>query len=172
MGLQYEKLSASLQVALSASQAHRETAATESGAPARHSIRGLDRRSSTTQIYPRRPVPVEINSAPGGEEWVSSVHHSPAQTARPLNGTHDNLANASEGTGGSEATRPAAAGDAHSNLDHSGANDGSVASPSMAPFSDVEDAAWYSLSFAEAGIEQFAGLEPLSLFQQGWRSFS
>ncbi|GAQ42991.1 hypothetical protein EURHEDRAFT_551108 [Aspergillus niger] len=27
---------------------------------------------------------------------------------------------------------------------------------------------WYSLSFAEAGLEQFAGLEPSTLFQQGW----
>jgi hypothetical protein len=42
----------------------------------------------------------------------------------------------------------------------------------MAPLSDVEDAAWYSLSFGEAGIEQFAGFEPLSLFQHGWSSFS
>lgn len=31
---------------------------------------------------------------------------------------------------------------------------------------------WYNLSFAEAGVEQFAGIEPLALFQQGWRSFS
>jgi hypothetical protein len=30
---------------------------------------------------------------------------------------------------------------------------------------------WYSLSFAEAGVEQFAGLEPSTLFQQGWRTF-
>ncbi|OGM44855.1 hypothetical protein ABOM_006113 [Aspergillus bombycis] len=31
---------------------------------------------------------------------------------------------------------------------------------------------WYNLSFAEAGIEQFAGLEPLHLFQQGCGFFS
>ncbi|KAL2782713.1 hypothetical protein BJX66DRAFT_168680 [Aspergillus keveii] len=169
----YEKLSSGLQTARSTSQAHRGTAATESGASARHSMRRLGRRSSPTQIFSARPVPVEINSAAGGEEWDSSVHHSPAQTTRPLNGTRDHLANTSEGTGASEiATRPAAARDAHSNPDPSGADDGSVGSPFMAPFSDVEDAAWYSLSFAEAGIEQFAGFEPLSLFQQGWRSFS
>lgn len=30
---------------------------------------------------------------------------------------------------------------------------------------------WYSLSFEEAGVEQFAGLEPSTLFQQGWSTF-
>jgi hypothetical protein len=30
---------------------------------------------------------------------------------------------------------------------------------------------WYSLSFEEAGVEQFAGLEPSTLFQRGWSSF-
>lgn len=34
------------------------------------------------------------------------------------------------------------------------------------------DPEWYSLSFAEAGIEQFSGLEPSIIFQQGWRAFS
>ncbi|GCB27321.1 hypothetical protein AAWM_10206 [Aspergillus awamori] len=32
-----------------------------------------------------------------------------------------------------------------------------------------QDYDWYNLSFAEAGFEQFAGLEPLALFQHGWR---
>ena len=31
---------------------------------------------------------------------------------------------------------------------------------------------WYSLSFAEAGVERFSGLEPFTLSQQGWRTFS
>ena len=35
-----------------------------------------------------------------------------------------------------------------------------------------QDYDWYSLSFAEAGVEQFAGLEPFTLFQQGWSTFS
>lgn len=35
-----------------------------------------------------------------------------------------------------------------------------------------QDYDWYSLSFAEAGVEQFAGLEPSTLFQQGWSTFS
>lgn len=30
---------------------------------------------------------------------------------------------------------------------------------------------WNSLSFAEDVLEQFAGLEPSTLFQQGWRTF-
>lgn len=34
-----------------------------------------------------------------------------------------------------------------------------------------QDYDWYNLSFVEAGIEQFAGLEPLALFQQGWQTF-
>ena len=34
-----------------------------------------------------------------------------------------------------------------------------------------QDYDWYNLSFAEAGIEQFAGLEPLALFQHGWQTF-
>lgn len=38
--------------------------------------------------------------------------------------------------------------------------------------SALQNENWYSLSFAEAGIEQFAGLEPSTLFQQGWRTFS
>ena len=35
----------------------------------------------------------------------------------------------------------------------------------------TEEDAWFSLSFAEAGIEQFAGYEHLPLFQQGWMNF-
>lgn len=34
------------------------------------------------------------------------------------------------------------------------------------------DSEWYGLSLAEAGVEQFAGYEPCSLFQQGWKTFS
>jgi hypothetical protein len=34
-----------------------------------------------------------------------------------------------------------------------------------------QDYNWYSLSFAEAGVEQFAGLDPATLFLQGWRTF-
>ncbi|CAI7659636.1 unnamed protein product [Penicillium pancosmium] len=34
-----------------------------------------------------------------------------------------------------------------------------------------QDYDWFSLSCAEAGIEQFGGLEPSSLFQQGWQMF-
>ncbi|KAL3455576.1 hypothetical protein BJX64DRAFT_281986 [Aspergillus heterothallicus] len=34
-----------------------------------------------------------------------------------------------------------------------------------------QDYDWYNLSFAEAGVEQFAGLEPLALFQHGWQTF-
>lgn len=30
---------------------------------------------------------------------------------------------------------------------------------------------WYGLSFAESGVELFAGLEPVSPFQQGWQAF-
>ncbi|KAE8140005.1 hypothetical protein BDV38DRAFT_240827, partial [Aspergillus pseudotamarii] len=35
------------------------------------------------------------------------------------------------------------------------------------PSGVTQDNPWYNLSFAEAGIEQFAGFEPLHLFQQG-----
>lgn len=35
----------------------------------------------------------------------------------------------------------------------------------------TEEDAWFSLSFAEAGIEQFAGYEHLPLLQQGWMNF-
>lgn len=34
------------------------------------------------------------------------------------------------------------------------------------------DSEWYGLSLVEAGVEQFAGYEPSSLFQQGWKTFS
>ncbi|KAL3484767.1 hypothetical protein BJX62DRAFT_218240 [Aspergillus germanicus] len=34
-----------------------------------------------------------------------------------------------------------------------------------------QDYDWYNLSFAEAGVEQFAGFEPLALFQHGWQTF-
>ncbi|CEL10566.1 hypothetical protein ASPCAL13683 [Aspergillus calidoustus] len=34
-----------------------------------------------------------------------------------------------------------------------------------------QDYDWYNLSFAEAGVEQFAGLEPFALFQHGWQTF-
>lgn len=59
-------------------------------------------------------------------------------------------------------------------------NDGELEGPSeMGPSNLLEsqislsqDYDWYSLSFAEAGVEQFAGLEASTLFQQGWRTFS
>ena len=44
--------------------------------------------------------------------------------------------------------------------------------PLLPHTSVLQDENWYSLSFAEAGIEQFAGLEPSTLFQQRWRTFS
>lgn len=34
------------------------------------------------------------------------------------------------------------------------------------------DNAWYNLSFGSEGLEQYAGFEPLALFQQGWRVFN
>lgn len=40
------------------------------------------------------------------------------------------------------------------------------------PSGVTQDDPWYTLSFAEAGIEQFAGFEPLHLFQQGCGFFS
>ncbi|KAE8363288.1 hypothetical protein BDV27DRAFT_165503 [Aspergillus caelatus] len=40
------------------------------------------------------------------------------------------------------------------------------------PSGVAQDDPWYNLSFAEAGIEQFAGFEPLHLFQQGCGFFS
>lgn len=36
----------------------------------------------------------------------------------------------------------------------------------------LPDYDWYSLSFAEAGVQEFSGLEPSTLFQQGWHTFS
>lgn len=43
---------------------------------------------------------------------------------------------------------------------------------SMSQFNLLPECEWYGLSFAEAGVEQFCGLEPSILFQQGWRAFS
>ncbi|KAE8319391.1 hypothetical protein BDV41DRAFT_519887 [Aspergillus transmontanensis] len=40
------------------------------------------------------------------------------------------------------------------------------------PSGATQDDPWYNLSFAEAGIEQFTGFEPLHLFQQGCGFFS
>jgi hypothetical protein len=34
------------------------------------------------------------------------------------------------------------------------------------------DDTWYNLSFGDEGLEQYAGFEPLALFQQGWRVFN
>lgn len=36
----------------------------------------------------------------------------------------------------------------------------------------LPDSEWYNLSFAEAGVGQFTGLETSNLFQQSWRTFS
>ncbi|QMW30247.1 hypothetical protein G4B84_005582 [Aspergillus flavus NRRL3357] len=44
--------------------------------------------------------------------------------------------------------------------------------PFTTPSGATQDDPWYNLSFAEAGIEQFAGFEPLHLFQQGCGFFS
>lgn len=57
------------------------------------------------------------------------------------------------------------------NADNNGfevAAEGAANDPSMCQINVPPDDDWYSLSFAEAGIEQFVGLEPYSLFQQGW----
>lgn len=34
------------------------------------------------------------------------------------------------------------------------------------------DDAWYNLPFGDEGLEQYAGFEPVALFQQGWRVFN
>lgn len=34
-----------------------------------------------------------------------------------------------------------------------------------------EDQDWYDPFFTGAGVEQFAGLNPYTLFQEGWRTF-
>lgn len=51
-------------------------------------------------------------------------------------------------------------------------NIGCADSSPIAQSSATQEDAWYSLSFAEAGIEQFEGYEPLFVFQQGWSTFS
>lgn len=43
--------------------------------------------------------------------------------------------------------------------------------PLVSEISLPQDYDWYSLSFAAAEAEQFAGFEPYSLFQQGWQTF-
>lgn len=43
--------------------------------------------------------------------------------------------------------------------------------PVISEINMPQDYDWYSLSFAEAGVEQFAGFEPYTLFQQGWQTF-
>ena len=41
------------------------------------------------------------------------------------------------------------------------------------PFTSVlQDDDWYNMSFADVDIEQFIGLEPSTLFQQGWNSLT
>ncbi|KAL5358126.1 hypothetical protein BJX96DRAFT_163544 [Aspergillus floccosus] len=168
MGLQYEKLSTGLQVTRSGNQTHSGTAASESGTVGRRSTRGLGRRPST-QTYHRLPVTVRTDGVVG-EECASGAHDSSVQSICPSNGTPLHLAKSPHRTGAAEVSTPPATEDANSDLNNV---DGRPADSSfMAPSSDVEDGAWYSLSFAEAGVEQFAGFEPLYLFQHGWRSFS
>ncbi|OAQ99375.1 hypothetical protein LLEC1_04292 [Akanthomyces lecanii] len=54
----------------------------------------------------------------------------------------------------------------------SNANMGEVTSgPYTGELDLFADSEWYGLSLAEAGVEQFAGYEPSSLFQQGWKTF-
>lgn len=149
-GAQYEKLRAALQVNFSTCEA----AASRSDTLANHSIRCSDRRFS---------VPGEANYVDGG--W-SSAHERLTQSTLP---SYDmpNHRERSQGTVEIN-TMTQNTGDDGLNQAHVGCADSS----SMAQPSVTQEDAWYSLSFAEAGIEQFAGYEPLFLFQQGWSTFS
>lgn len=155
-GMQYEKLRAALQLNFSTC----ETAASRSDTLANHSIRSSDRR--LFEHIQRPPVPGEINYMDGG--W-GSAHERVTQSTRP---SYDMPQDRERSRGRVVINSMAEnAGDGLNQADV-GCADGS----SMAQSSVTQEDAWYSLSFAEAGIEEFAGYEPLFLFQQEWSTFS
>ncbi|KAF9888941.1 hypothetical protein FE257_008110 [Aspergillus nanangensis] len=139
----YEKLSAALKVTLSANQSHGKSGTMEHVTDARNTTRGFNRRSSA-HAHPQLSDP--------GETIAGHLAHSPYRA------------------GMSEDVPRPAAGDTSIDIDN--VDDEFADNLFMAPSSELHDTGWYSLSFAEAGIEQFAGYEPLSLFQGGWRAFS
>lgn len=154
--VQYEKLRAALQLKISTCEA----AASRSDTLANHSIRSSDRRFS--EHIQRPPVPGEMTYMDGG--W-GSAHERVTQFIPPSYGMPQDR----EWSRGRVVMNPMAenAGDGLNQADV-GCADGS----SMAQSSVTQEDAWYSLSFAESGIEEFAGYEPLFLFQQGWSTFS
>ena len=148
-GEQYKKLRAALQLNFSTCEA----AASRSDTLATHSIRSPDCRFS--EHIQRPPIPGEIMYTDG--DW-GSAHGRETQFTRPSydmpqhrgrNQSRVAINSMAENTGGAL------------NQADTGCSDGS----------SMEDA-WYSLSFAEAGIGEFAGYEPLFLFQQGCSTFS
>ena len=148
-GVQYEKLRAALQLNFSTCEA----AASRGDTLANHSIRSPDRRF--LEHIQRSPIPGQMNYTDGG---LGSARERGTQFTRPSYDMHpDRERSRSRVVTNSMAEHT---GDALNQADP-GRSDGSF----------MEDA-WYSLSFAEAGIEEFAGYEPLFLFQQGCSTFS
>jgi hypothetical protein len=106
--------------------------------------------------YHRPSMTLEESDHPGE---VESEHLQPSTTNRNARG-HTEEAQAS-------ATSRDNGGSGLDSLVGMIANDSTMSQIDLLP-----DSEWYSLSFAEAGVEQFSGLEPSILFQQGWRAFS
>ncbi|KAF7596914.1 hypothetical protein BBP40_011959 [Aspergillus hancockii] len=65
---------------------------------------------------------------------------------------------------------PSAAGDHGYGFDQTAVQSSNVAVEAQPDI--TQDEAWYNLYFAEAGIEQFAGFQPLPFFHQEWSIFS
>lgn len=163
MRVQYEKLHAALQAIVPTYKTHCGAAASRNDTLTGHSIRGSDRRSS--EHIRQFSDPAETNHVDGG--WRSAYERSIQSMCPSYDIPHQAR---SQCTAGINTLAQPAAGD--TGCDFNQADVGSVDSSFMAQSSLTQEDAWYNLSLAEAGIEQFAGFEPLSLFQQGWRILS
>lgn len=149
--MQYEKLHAALEVNFSTNDIHLEANTPRRDRSTGRSIRDSDRIRSNY-----------VNTSWG------SAHESRIQSPCPSNDIPQSLARSQfpAEMGISPENAVEETNSPFNNVD-SRCADGSL----TAQLAVTEEDAWYSLSFAEAGIEQFAGYEPLPLFQQGWMNF-
>ncbi|KAJ5104536.1 hypothetical protein NUU61_001883 [Penicillium alfredii] len=160
----WERLNAALQVDLSTYRRRCKTATQQSNLSATHVPRNYERNSPDSIVPPRSTPTNPIDAQqPGTLETANLATRPSSEQARPWldQNTIDPYA---------FPQTPLTIRDDGYDFERPGETGTRVSFP--AQNSMPLDDPWYNLSFAEAGIEEFAGTDPSTLFQQGWRIFS
>ncbi|KAJ5116797.1 hypothetical protein N7456_001145 [Penicillium angulare] len=125
----------------------------------------LQHRAALKSTEPQRSQPTTRGNTQRADE-------APGSHMRDTNGRHGQLESSMMDMG-QETFEPERPNPVSSNGGFiQASNDMGLDDDSLISHVDLpHDYEWYSLSFADSGIEQFAGLEPTSLFQQGWGAF-